>query len=198
MASIEMRAILFKNSTGRVQTTINTWYCPKVYRSKGEELLNHLSRDIETCYRWAMKKATSIEQQRMKKEREDYLRVIELLYPTHQSEEIVEVFKMWQMVIANMADFQTHLCWVHDTKRWYLKNSHDPSYIMWMKEGRATPILRRWFERDFKYMPRIAATEKEIKALLAVCKDFHIGQTMSQEKMDSIIVMDLLTGKVYP
>ncbi|BBB92274.1 MAG TPA: hypothetical protein PKA28_17640 [Methylomusa anaerophila] len=198
MANIAIRAELFKKSIRNVKITTDAWFYPKFYRFKGEKLLKRLKEDIETCSRQKAEKATLIQQQRIEQEKAEYLRVIEILYPILQAEEIVKVFKMWRMVVANMDDFQTHLCWVYDSKRWYLKNSCDPGYITWMKEGKNAPILRRWFDRDFKYMLRITATEEEIKALLTICKEFHIGQTMSQEKMDSIIVMDLLTEKVYP
>jgi hypothetical protein len=198
MASIEMRAELFKKSVGKVTMTTNARFYPKIYRFKGDKLLKRLKDDIEICFQWEKEKATLIPRQRMEQEKEEYLRVIEILHRNFHSEEIIDVFKMWRMVIANMDDFQTHLCWVHDTKRWYLKNSHDPSYIMWMKEGRSTPILRRWFERNFKYMPRIAATENGIKTLLAICKEFHVGKIMSQDDIDATVVMDLLVGKVYP
>lgn len=198
MTNIAMRAELFKKSIRNVKVTTDAWFYPKFYRFKGEKLLKRLKEDIETCSRQEAEKATLIQQQRIEQEKVEYLRVIEILHPILQSEEIVSVFKMWQMVVANINDFQTHLCWVQDSKRWYLKNSYNPSYITWMKEGDTTPILRSWFGRDFKFMFGITATEKEIKALLELCKEFHIGQTMLQEKMDSIIVMDLLTEKVYP
>lgn len=197
MASIKVRAELFQKSAGRVKEPVGNWLYAVVVCLKGHNSVKKNKKIVEAYFQYKTETVTQIQRERMEREKTMFLQVMKYVFSFCKAQQRIAVLRLWLIALKNIGFFHTHLCWVHDKKKWYLRNSHNSGYVTWMKEGRTTPILRRWFNREHKFMARGEFNEEQIRALLEICKFLEVGSVMSQDDMDSKIVMDLLIGKVY-
>jgi len=200
MASINERTRLFQRSTGKVkyaedyELLVLVGQIRRMYNNNDSKLI---IETLDKCYQQNTMFRKDQKKKQLETERE-LMQLLTSLINTYDIEDAIEAIDMWNVMQKNISFFQSHMCWVNDKKGLYLRNSYDTNYVTWMKEGKKFPILRRWFSRDFKYVPKTAVTEQQINALVDIIKPLSIGREMTEDEINSTIVMDLLIGKVSP
>ena len=198
MASINVREQLFQYSDGRVKEVKNYKLLDFIHQV-GERYQvsdsQFIIKILTGFYRQNAELGIGVEPSFLKTENE-LTQLLTSLLKKYSIEDAIKAIDMWNIMRENMSFFQIHMCWVTKKKNLYLRNSCDSRYVTWMKEGKTLPILRRWFNRYYIY--RFLINERQINALMDIVRPLNIGKEMSQEEIESLIVMDKLISKDMP